>query len=178
MPRTGRRPSHLAVVTALLVLALATAAPVGATAPATTSRAAGSAAVAADVVSEINATRRARGLRPLRLATGLVRAARAHAQAMAAGGFFSHSSRDGTSPATRIRRFYDGSVVGETLLWRSPTVSAEQALEMWLDSSSHRKILMSRSFRDVGIGIVHADSAPGAYGGRQVTIVVADFGSR
>lgn len=97
---------------------------------------------------------------------------------MASRGFFSHNSADGTSPAARIRRYYKGKLVGETMLWRSPTVSAEQALQMWLDSPPHRSILMSRSFRHVGIGVVHSQSAPGTYGGLPVTIVVADFGTR
>jgi uncharacterized protein YkwD len=179
MAPTVRYRRLLAVATSLLALGLATAAPAGATAPtAPASRAASATAAAADVLSAINDARQVRGIRPLRVASGLTRAARAHAKAMATNGFFSHSSRDGTSPGTRIRRFYDGSLVGETLLWRSPTVSAEQALQMWLDSASHRKVLMSRSFREVGIGIVHVDSAPGSYGGMPVTIVVADFGAR
>jgi uncharacterized protein YkwD len=54
---------------------------------------------------------------------------------MARLGFFAHESADGTTPGARIRRAYDGSQVGETLLWASPDVTPEQALQLWLQPS-------------------------------------------
>ena len=69
------------------------------------------------------------------------------------------------------------SQVGETLLWRSPDVTPVEALRMWLQSAGHRRILLSGSFRDIGLSAVHATGAPGAFQGRDVTIVVADFGA-
>jgi uncharacterized protein YkwD len=96
---------------------------------------------------------------------------------MGQGGFFAHESRDGTSPSTRIRRYYRGSTVGEALLWRSPGVSPDEAIELWLASPPHRKILLSTALRDAGIGAVHVTAAPGYYQGLDVTIVVADFGA-
>jgi uncharacterized protein YkwD len=128
------------------------------------------------ILSRINAVRRAKGLRPLRLDRGLARAADAHARSMLRNGFFGHSSADGTSPTTRIRRFYDGSAVGETILWRSPDSTAAQAVQMWLGSAPHRAILLSSSFREIGLGAVRASQAPGVFGGRPTTVVVADFG--
>jgi uncharacterized protein YkwD len=92
-------------------------------------------------------------------------------------GYFSHNSADGTSASARIRRFYRGSAVGETILWRSPSVTPKQALRMWLESPSHRAILLSSTFDSIGLGAVHVSSAPGTFGGRPVTVVVADFGS-
>lgn len=130
------------------------------------------------VMSRVNSTRRAHGLRPLHTAKNLVRAAEAHARSMAHAGYFSHSSADGTSPATRIRRFYGGSTVGETLLWRSPNMTAAQAVQMWLNSPPHRAILLSGSFREIGLAAVHVARARGAFGGGPVTILVADFGAR
>ena len=38
--------------------------------------------------------------------------------------------------------------------------------------------MLSRTWREVGIGAVFFTGAPGEYGGRPVTIVTADFGSR
>lgn len=144
------------------------------------SSAASSPRVTADssVVAQINAVRRQHGLRALTVAKGLKRAALVHARSMAQQGFFSHSSANGTGPVQRIRSFYSGSSVGEAILWRSPTVSPGEAVEMWLGSPSHRAILLSSSFREVGIAVVHVHSATGPYGGRPVTIVVADFGAR
>jgi uncharacterized protein YkwD len=125
----------------------------------------------------INAVRHGHGLRPLRAAPGLGRSAGLHAHAMAARGFFSHDSTDGGSAAERIRRYYRGSWVGETLLWRSPGVTAQQVVAMWMASPPHRRVLLLPAFRDVGIGVVRASAAPGAFGGLDVTIVVADFGA-
>jgi uncharacterized protein YkwD len=132
---------------------------------------------------EINSFRKAHGLRALRAAAPLRRAAAAHAAAMSSAGFFSHDSRDGTSAAARIRRFYAPGghsrwSVGENILWRSPDVTPSQALQMWAASPPHRRVLLQGSFREVGLALVHRTSAPGIYGGREVTIVVADFGTR
>jgi uncharacterized protein YkwD len=129
------------------------------------------------LLAAINRARRERGLRPLRLSSELARAADAHAREMGQGGFFAHESSDGTSPSARIRRYYGGSTVGEALLWRSPGVSPDEAVELWLASRPHRKILLSGALRDAGIGAIHVTDAPGDYRGLDVTIVVADFGA-
>ncbi len=129
------------------------------------------------VLARINNVRRTHGLKPLRASGTLAKAANRHARSMARGGFFSHASPDGTQPSTRIRRFYDGSAVGETLLWRSPGLTAAQAVQMWLASPPHRSILLSSSFREIGLAAVRAASAPGAFRGLDVTILVADFGA-
>jgi hypothetical protein len=38
--------------------------------------------------------------------------------------------------------------------------------------------MLSARWRDVGVGAVYTRSATGVYGGRDVTIVTADFGVR
>jgi uncharacterized protein YkwD len=135
-------------------------------------------AIEAPLLSKINAARRSKGLPALRQAASLARAAAQRARAIGTQGFFSHSSANGTSPVTRIRRYYQGSTVGEVILWRSPDVTPAEALRMWLDSPSHRRLLLSSSFRDIGLAAVHAENGGRAYGGRPVTILVADLGSR
>jgi uncharacterized protein YkwD len=135
-------------------------------------------AIEAPLLAQVNAVRRDHALAPLRRSTALTRAAEAHARSMGRRGYFSHSSVDGTSPATRIRRYYRGLMVGETLLWRSPDATAEQALQLWLDSPDHKAILLKSGFREIGLAAVHVEQAGGSFGGRDVTIVVADFGAR
>lgn len=130
------------------------------------------------LLARINRTRRAHDLRPLRLAKGLVRAAEDHARSMARNGYFSHSSPDGTSVESRIRRYYPASAVGETLLWHAGDLGAAQALEIWLGSPGHRAILLGPSFRDVGLAGIRVADAPGAFRGLDVTILVAEFGTR
>jgi uncharacterized protein YkwD len=135
------------------------------------------------VAAEINAARAAAGSRALTTAARLERSSEAHALAMAADGFFSHSSLDGTSFTDRIRRYYprNGSrryAVGETLYWSALPISARSVVDWWLGSSSHRATLLSARFRHVGVTAIQAPAAPGFFGGRDVTIVVVDYGVR
>ena len=134
-------------------------------------------ALEASLLERINGARDANGLGALRVSSGLRRAATAHARWLTRSGSFTHSSADGSSPTTRIRRYYRGSLVGETLLWGSPSVDAGQALERWLGSPAHRGVLLDRRFREIGVSAVTAENAPGTYGGLDVTVVVADLGS-
>ena len=166
------------------VLALAAACALAA--PATAARTAptaGATALEQAVLSEVNALRASKGLVPLRYAQPLAAAARAHSAAMARRGFFSHSSADGSEFWKRVKRHYGSRgygywSVGENLLWSSPDVDAKGALRMWLASPPHRKTLLAKEWREIGLGAVHVSSAPGTFGGREVTIVTADFGVR
>ncbi len=173
---------------ALLCLALgvsvvglwAGAAPAGATGQRPASA---TSALEQDVLANINQLRLQHGLVALRLSSKLAAAARSHSTEMAQRGYFGHDSANGTSFDKRISRFYSLGgkhywSVGENLLWSSPDVSASGALDMWLNSPEHKKILLTRSWREIGLAAVHVRSAPGSYGGREVTIVTADFGVR
>jgi len=135
------------------------------------------------VLADLNALRRQHGLVPLRLSTSLSMAARQHSTEMASRGYFSHSSFNGASFDRRIARFYPmGSnrfwSVGENLLWSSPDVDARGALQMWINSPEHLKNMLTGRWREIGLSAVHVFAADGAYGGREVTIVTADFGVR
>jgi uncharacterized protein YkwD len=98
-------------------------------------------------------------------------------------GFFSHLSADRSGVSTRITSFYSvrgasSWAVGEVILWRVGAVSAAEAVSSWLASSTHRGQLLGGPWRELGVTAVRATRAPGVYGGRTVTIVVADFGVR
>ena len=102
---------------------------------------------------------------------------------MAARGYFSHDSANGSSFDKRISRYYPigGSrywSVGENLLWSSPDVDGAGAIQMWVNSPEHRKILLSSRWREIGLSAIHVTVAPGAFNGLEVTIVTADFGVR
>lgn len=132
------------------------------------------------LLDAINRVRRAHGLAPLRPFDALERAARSHSSAMARQGFFAHSSPDGASVRERIGRFVrsvreGGGIVGEVLLWRSPMPSPEEALRMWLQSPSHRAVLLDGRYRSAGVAAVFAGNAPGAFRGLDVTIVTVDL---
>ena len=136
-----------------------------------------------DVLVDINAFRRAHHLQPLRLNVSLNAAAREHTQQMAADGYFAHTSADGSAFWRRIQSFYPSSTwaywsVGENLLWSSPDVTPQRALDLWLASPEHRANLMSPRWREIGVAAVHMTAAPGVYDGLDVTIVTTDFGVR
>ncbi len=73
---------------------------------------------------------------------------------------------------------FAGWSVGENLLWSSPDVSAQSALQMWMASPEHRANLLSPRWREVGVAAVHESAAPGVFKGLDVTIVTTDFGVR
>jgi uncharacterized protein YkwD len=135
------------------------------------------------VLADINAYRAANHLAPLRLSASLSSAARSHSLQMETDGYFAHPSVDGTAFWKRIRTYYpDGRFaywsVGENLLWSSPGVDAEKALDMWIASPEHRKNMLDPRWREIGVSAVHRTAAPGVYHGLAVTIVTTDFGVR
>jgi len=134
------------------------------------------------VVVGINEARVAQGLAPLRVSRQLRKAASEHALSMATLGYFSHSSANGSSVIRRIASFYAarGSkswAVGEVLIWRAGGISASSAVSSWLSSAGHARQLLG-SWRDVGVAAINDENAPGVFGGRDVTIVVVDLGTR
>jgi uncharacterized protein YkwD len=113
-----------------------------------------------------------------------MRSARRHSIRMGRRGYFDHDSVDGKPFWRRIQRFYgdDGFrkwAVGENTFWASPrTLAGISVVRSWLGSPGHRENMLSRAWRDVGVGVVNMSSAPGVYGGSTVTIVTVDFGRR
>jgi uncharacterized protein YkwD len=151
-------------------------------APAAKRRLASVSALEAQVLAEVNVVRRQRGLRSLSFSRPLSRAADAHSRDMARRGYFSHESRDGSAFWRRVQRFYGSAgyrywTVGENLLWSSPGVTSSSALSMWMASAGHRANLLSGKWREIGLSAVHVRTAPGVFGGREVTIVTANFGA-
>ena len=135
------------------------------------------------VLAAINDLRRARGVAVLRLNPVLSGAASQHSVSLAEHGLFEHASPDGSPFWKRDAAVYPKGAyrlwsVGENMAYGAPRLSAGQAIELWLASPSHRANLLSPTWREVGLGAVHAVAAGGVYDGRDVTIVTADFGVR
>jgi uncharacterized protein YkwD len=140
-------------------------------------------ALESGVLARVNAVRRSHGLRGLRLSRGLSAAAAYHSRQMVLHGFFEHESRGGASFWKRVERFYGSTgfrawEVGENLAYGSPDLGAAATARMWMNSPGHRDNLLSRRWREVGLGAVHVASAGGEFGGGPVTVVTADFGYR
>jgi len=166
---------------ALLALAALVACP-AALAQRTAATQAGVAALDSGVLTRLNAIRSSHGLVPLRPSPELAAAARAHSVEMLGDGYFAHESFDGAPFWKRLGSYthasHGGWSVGENLLWSSPTVDAGRALELWMASPEHRRNILTARWREIGVAAVHADAAPGVYGGRPVTVITTDFGVR
>ncbi len=134
------------------------------------------------LAASINATRKRHGLPTLKLVPGLMTSAGRHSLQMAVKGYFAHSSYNGASFFTRVRRFYGGGSstlsAGENLLWTQPRVSPRRVVWRWLGSPSHRAVLLSRSWRAFGVGVVKSTHGAGVFGGRRVLIITADFAAK
>jgi uncharacterized protein YkwD len=175
-----RSIGQLLLLAAFVSAVWAVASPAGATSD---SHAVRMVSLEAGVLADLNAYRKENGLPALRLSAALSRAARQHSMEMAARGYFSHNSANGSTFDRRIARFYPMGFhhfwsVGENLLWSSPGVDATGAINMWINSPEHKANMLNRRWREIGLAAVHSDSAPGTYSGRPVTIVTTDFGVR
>jgi uncharacterized protein YkwD len=135
------------------------------------------------LLARVNAVRRSHGLRGLTISRGLNGAAAYHSRQMVRHGFFEHESRGGGSFWKRVERFYGSGgfrswEVGENLAYGSPDLGAAATVRMWMNSPGHRDNLLSRRWREIGLGALHVESAGGEFDGSPVTVVTADFGIR
>lgn len=102
---------------------------------------------AASIVSMINASRSANGLRSLSVASDLTAAAASRAQVMANAGALSHTANLGGKVCC-------WSWLGENVGY---AYSARQAHSMFMDSAPHRANLLKASATDVGVAVVKRD---------------------
>jgi uncharacterized protein YkwD len=175
----GRFPPPARLVLPALVAAIAVAGSAAAVPPTCPEGASDRAAF----VCEINAARADAGRWPLKSRPALVEAARAHSGDMVERRYFAHESPEGEGPADRARRagymrHADSWRIGEVLLWsRGERLTAARAVALWLDSPSHRHVLLSPRYRDLG-----AAPVPGAPVGdpevEPATTVTVVFGRR
>ena len=89
--------------------------------------------------------------KPVKWNAKLALAAERHSRDMSANDYFSHTGSTGSSPFGRIEATgYRYKAAGETLAAGYTTPSA--VVKGWLKSPGHCKILMSKSYTQVGIG--------------------------
>lgn len=115
----------------------------------------GAARLAEATLAAINAERSQRGMAALDPDPRLTAAAQAHACDSAAQNRMSHRGSDGGSVATRARREgYAYRIISENVAagFRNPG----SVVEAWMASGGHRRNILARSVRDVGIGLATA----------------------
>jgi uncharacterized protein YkwD len=111
----------------------------------------------ASVVCLINKKRARNHVKPVRENPLLDAAAQTHTDAMTSQNFFSHDG-DGT-PASRASNagFMTGARawgVGEDLFWGAVKRSTPGAtVNAWMHSAEHRSVMLSRSYRQIGVGV-------------------------
>ena len=123
------------------------------------------------LLQAVNQTRVAHGLRPLKVDTTLVRAARSHSTEMLRGNFFAHGDFHGRMVAFHVV----GPVAGENLAWgNGPYASASSIIAEWLASPEHRANLLHAGWTRIGIGITRGTFL----GNGGSSVVTADFAGR
>lgn len=169
----AEKPRRLALVSLLAISLCALVQP----APADARRSARLDRSEATLIKLMNAARVQEGLRPLRVSQRLNRAANGHSWDMVVANYFSHTSRNGTSSSSRVRRYKNARQVGENLAYvpRSQRRGAAwRVARMWMDSPSHRAVMLNPAFRRVGV----ARQVGRMGGGGRRIVFTADFTSR
>lgn len=133
------------------------------------------------VLCLVNSERARHGLAPLRASRLLNRSAEAHSRDMVARQYFSHVSPAGTNARQRaLRAGYvrrrRAAKVGETIAWGTEVLATPAELvRSFMNSAGHRRTLLDRRYRDIGIGFVLGAPIPGLGEGATLTL---DLGRR
>ncbi len=103
------------------------------------------------ILDFVNQERTSRGLSALTLNSQLTAAAVTHARDMADNGFFSHTGSDGSHVGDRATAAgYSWTAVGENI--GQADVSAEEIVDLWMNSPGHRANILGPDFTELGVG--------------------------
>jgi uncharacterized protein YkwD len=124
----------------------------------------------------LNRERAQRGLRPLRLSTHLSQASVGHSRNMVRKGFFQHGNFVARILNARYVTGRQAWSLGENIAWGAGSLGTPaQTVRAWMRSPGHRANILSRRFRDIGIGI--ALGAPGlVHASAGAVTYTTDFG--
>ena len=114
------------------------------------------------LLAYVNEARRQFDLSELRASENLSAAAQKHADDMAAFGHTRHVGSDGSVPAERFLQYgYASSYAGEATAWGF--IDPRQAVEFWVNSPSHRPIILNPYASEVGLGYTVDYKAPSVW---------------
>lgn len=120
------------------------------------------------LASQINGFRASHGLAPLELAGPLMDSARSHACTMVRTGVFTHNGGGGAKARMKragCRTHYSAENIAMGF------ASGAKTMQLWVDSPGHRRILLMRGMRKMGLGV--AAPVPGQGGGPRWVLDVA-----
>jgi uncharacterized protein YkwD len=132
------------------------------------------------LLCEIARVRERRDRPHLRTDGELATAAGRHSQDMVERQYFSHVSPGGGELRDRLRRADYARErcswrAGEVLAWGVGSRSSPAAtVRAWMDSPGHRRVLVSRRYREIGVGMTAGTPAPEHPSGVTVTVVLGD----
>jgi len=118
--------------------------------------------VRAEMLAQVNQSRRSEGKPPLRYNAQLNAAAQAHAEDMARRGFYNHRSPEGKDVADRwsVQGGGPWEAVGENILFcnscSTPSAQAREFHQRWMQSPGHRRNIMRADFDEFGFGMASA----------------------
>jgi len=140
---------------------------------------AGSGSAVTTVLCLVNRERTRRGMAAVRLSQTLSQSASLHSEDMASRKYFSHVSPNGGTLRQRVARagYARSSIVGETIAWGTDVYSTPAELvRSFMTSAGHKRILLDRRYREVGIGMAMAAPMTGMEG--EAATLTLDFGRR
>jgi uncharacterized protein YkwD len=101
----------------------------------------------------INAYRKEKGLKPVKLNAALTEAAKAHSRDLAKWDRISHYGSDGSNPWDRVKRAgYNAKVAAENV--GTGQASLEEVIKGWQASPGHNKNLLLADIEQMGIALV------------------------
>ena len=114
------------------------------------------------IVELVNARRREANLRPLSVHPTLVACAQQYSAVQAAQSGINHTGPDGSTPGQRLTSCgYRWKHFGENLA--AGFVTADEVVTAWMNSPSHRKVLLHAKVTEIGVGTTHRDDDPNRY---------------
>jgi uncharacterized protein YkwD len=101
----------------------------------------------------INAYRKEKGLKPLKLSPELTEAAKAHARDLAKWDRISHYGSDGSNPWDRVKRTgYKARLTAENV--GTGQIDFNEVMKGWKDSPGHNKNLLMSDAEHMGVALV------------------------
>ncbi len=138
------------------------------------------------LLRQVNKQRANHHLAKLRLNTKLVRSAKAHSADMAARKYFRHNTPAPNSEVWSRRIIRCGYTnkgyrywkAGENISYGAGLYSSPvNVVDAWMRSKAHRAVILTKAFRDIGVGAV---KTPDGYGSIDTTVwfFTLDLGRR